>query len=214
VAFSETWTGTTGAAWPAGWTHVSGTSTIQTNTGRQVTAATAYAEAWDYQTGTADGEVLAQVQVSGNTERYVEVAARFSTASPNTGSGYVAHFDHAGNAVIYRFNSGASASLGTAGGAGFLTITASAWYWVRFRWEGSALSAKFWPATGGEPGSWSVTATDSTYSAAGVVGLRTQTGNTTGALTFNWDDLTYATVGALPQKSILLQQAVNRSYTY
>src|SRR5450756_281683 len=211
MAFSETWTGTNGAAWPAGWTHYDGpASTIQSNAGRQGTGASAYTDVWDYQTGTVDGEVLVQVQVSGTTERYVEVGARSTADSRISGNCYAAHFSQDGTCVIFRFDAGAQVQL-VATASGYLTIAANAWYWIRFRWQGSKLSASFWPATGGEPGTWSLTTTDSTYSTAGMVGLFVQTGVTGTALTFNWDNLTYTTFPS--PKSVTKQQAINRSYT-
>ncbi|MGW4986310.1 hypothetical protein ACWEQ3_01485 [Streptomyces mirabilis] len=52
------------------------------------------------------------------------------------------------------------------------THVAGAQYKVRFLVEGSTLSAKAWPATSPEPGSWQVSTTDTDLSAAGSVGTR------------------------------------------
>ncbi|MFF7949146.1 hypothetical protein [Streptomyces griseorubiginosus] len=53
-----------------------------------------------------------------------------------------------------------------------LTHSAFAFFTLRFRVIGSALSAKAWPRGTAEPGAWHATVTDSAFSAAGSVGVR------------------------------------------
>lgn len=61
-----------------------------------------------------------------------------------------------------------------------LTHVAGTMYRVRFQGEGSSLRARAWLASGTEPTAWQVTATDTAFTAAGSVGIRTHvgTGNT------------------------------------
>lgn len=44
-------------------------------------------------------------------------------------------------------------------------------YWLRFRANGTTISAKIWADGGSEPGSWTVSGTDSDIAAAGWVGI-------------------------------------------
>ncbi|MGD6750996.1 hypothetical protein [Streptomyces sp. BH105] len=61
-----------------------------------------------------------------------------------------------------------------------LTHTAGSSYWVRFRVEGSTLSARFWKTGAPEPSLWHVTATDTDAGvpASGGVGLRSYISST------------------------------------
>ncbi|MFE5895828.1 hypothetical protein ACFQ67_00105 [Streptomyces sp. NPDC056488] len=60
-----------------------------------------------------------------------------------------------------------------------LTLGAGTWYTLRLSVQGSALAAKVWPRTGAEPAPWQVSATDTSLTLPGVVGLRTLLGSTT-----------------------------------
>jgi hypothetical protein len=59
-----------------------------------------------------------------------------------------------------------------------LTHVANDFYWVRLDVTGSTLRARAWADGGTEPGSWQVTATDTTFTAAGLVGVRALVPNT------------------------------------
>ncbi|MGW0134821.1 hypothetical protein [Streptomyces sp. NPDC003299] len=61
-----------------------------------------------------------------------------------------------------------------------LTHSAGTWYRVRFQVIGSTLRAKVWLASAVEPSAWQVEATDTTFTAAANVGVRSfrNTGNT------------------------------------
>lgn len=73
-----------------------------------------------------------------------------------------------------------------------LPFTAGSTYRVRLQVEGSTVRAKAWPAGGVEPVDWEVSATDTSITAAGAVGLRSlvPTANTnTLPVAFSFDDL-------------------------
>jgi hypothetical protein len=73
-----------------------------------------------------------------------------------------------------------------------LPFTAGATYRVRLQVEGSAVRAKAWPVGGVEPVDWEVSATDTSLTAAGTVGVRSlvPTANTNALpIVFTFDDL-------------------------
>ncbi len=61
---------------------------------------------------------------------------------------------------------------------------------IRGQVDGTTLRAKAWATAGSEPSTWTLTATDSTFT-IGTVGLRSfrNTGNTSGTTIFTWDNL-------------------------
>lgn len=61
-----------------------------------------------------------------------------------------------------------------------MTLNPGTQYAIRFQIVGNTLSAKVWPTSGSEPGAWTVTATDNTFT-SGRVGIRTVDNN--GAIT-------------------------------
>lgn len=52
-----------------------------------------------------------------------------------------------------------------------ISWSADTWYWVRFQVSGSTLRAKIWEDGSSEPGSWTITGSDSSISSGGWVGL-------------------------------------------
>lgn len=73
-----------------------------------------------------------------------------------------------------------------------LTHAATTRYAIRFQLSGSTLRAKAWLASASEPDGWQITATDTTFAAAGSVGCRsTLTSGNTNALpvVIDFDDL-------------------------
>lgn len=70
---------------------------------------------------------------------------------------------------------------------------------IRFKGTGSLLQAKAWLSSANQPTTWNISVVDSTYLAAGQVGVRTLlfTGNTnTSPVTFTYDD--FQALGVLP----------------
>ncbi|MFC8494705.1 hypothetical protein ACFUJU_28715 [Streptomyces sp. NPDC057235] len=87
-----------------------------------------------------------------------------------------------------------------------ITLGAGTWYTLRLSVQGTALTAKMWPRGSQEP-DWQVTATDSSLTLPGVIGLRTLLGATTTnpiPLPFSFDNLV-----SLPQQAEVVR-SVNR----
>jgi glucosylceramidase len=189
TAPGETWTGSNGAAWAAPWVHVIGTSTIQSNTGQQVTGGNGWDQSLDYQPGLVNGDLLVKVQLQALTERYNNINFRFTATINDTGSGNSVRWSAlTGLFEISRDISGSEVTLGSGSFS-----PAVGWFWVRVHWFNSLIQARIWPDGSGEPGTWTATASDATYQATvGNVALRTQTGSSGGAITSAWDDMTLA----------------------
>ncbi|MDV5145940.1 hypothetical protein R1T08_17410 [Streptomyces sp. SBC-4] len=74
------------------------------------------------------------------------------------------------------------------------TYTAGQSFRLRFQAKGSALQARVWPLTSGEPTAWQVSGTDTTLTAAGAVGCRSMlaTGNTNVSPAVRYDNFLIA----------------------
>src|SRR5581483_10619981 len=104
---------------------------------------------------------------------------------------YYAQIDPASaNISISKIASGTPTDLTT----GSFTFSASTFYWIRFRAVGNTLKAKFWADGSAEPGNWTITTTDSTYS-SGQFGLRTFPGSSTANTQFDNFTVTDASTG-------------------
>lgn len=195
---TETWTGTTGAAWPSQWTTTAGgtssSATIQSNAGRLT-----YPTVSNYAQGTfeflsgmtasRDFDITVTVTFPVITERYLYIMGRANS----TGSvGYgVNIYPAAGTASIgiVRWDSGGATDLAAnlAGG----TWTANVARKVRVQGIGNTIQCKVWDASGSEPSSWLSSVTDTTYSATtGRVALTVYTGASTSGSFVTLDDLT------------------------
>jgi hypothetical protein len=111
-----------------------------------------------------------------------------------TENGYTLRPNAAGDAVeLVALWRGELGSLGS----GACTWAANDWNMVRFEAVGNALKAKVWPASGAEPGSWSVEATDSgaverqAMGQAGWFGV----GSYGSTATITWDTIAIGTEG-------------------
>ncbi|HEX5705621.1 MAG TPA: hypothetical protein VFX97_20635 [Pyrinomonadaceae bacterium] len=81
-----------------------------------------------------------------------------------------------------------------------LPYTAGGMFTVRMQVEGNSLRARVWPATTAEPDDWAVVAVDSSFAAAGSVGMRSfSTGTNAGPFAL-YDNLS---VSALPAPSAI-----------
>ncbi|MEV6471610.1 hypothetical protein [Streptomyces sp. NPDC051657] len=88
---------------------------------------------------------------------------------------YIARIQIAAGGVMtltIRARNGAESQVGSSYATG-LTCAPGTWYTVRLAVQGSTLSAKIWPRSTTEPGSWQASGTDSGMTAAGSVGCRT-----------------------------------------
>lgn len=179
-SFSDTFTGANGAAWPSPWSGTGGT--LQNNSGELVGAA-AYGSATYTRLGLANAEMLIRVRPQETTEHYAQTRFRYDNA---TNSGYSVQMDGFGTR-LRRHDSGTTVNLGTLGGA---ALTSTGWYRMRVRWEpAGVIRVRSWLETDTEPTTWNVAdLTDTTYTAAGSLSLRTTGGELTGS-TMRWDDL-------------------------
>lgn len=112
--------------------------------------------------------------------RYPSTGARgylyvFSRASGNWVSGYpgASYFvqmrNDDGSVQLWKSNAGTTTQLASVAGVASVT---TAKQWIRFRVQGSSLSAKVWTDGTTEPSNWELTATDSSITATGVLQLK------------------------------------------
>lgn len=196
TGITETWTGTTGAAWPSQWTTRSGTATIQTNAGRLVTPSTAtWSNARVDNSGMAvrgDTNVLVTVSFATQAPQYIIVGIDGdmggTSAGPNTG--YVVQLEPTATAAsggMSIFEK--SAGTGTyRTGAGTVTLTANTQYKLRFQRSGQVLQARFWPAANAEPTTWQASYTLTGTPVSGRVSLGISNADVAGSRTVTFDD--------------------------
>lgn len=194
VVFTETWTGTTGAAWGANWTTTStggSVTDIQFNLGRLQTGATAwnsYPRA--YASGMplmVDQEIVFQFNIaSPKVDEYLICGLRTNNTWYNAWPtvGYFVEFDTNNNKVRVR-EATTSKVLGVVDHIFNIGIT----FKVRFKAEGVKLYFKVWDLPATEPVSWDWTGTDGETISPGKVSFSAQSG-ATGTMLFYLDDLT------------------------
>jgi hypothetical protein len=197
---TETWTGTTGAAWPAGWTTREGTNTIQTNAGRLSPGTGAYATACSQNTGMASaGDTDLVVSVKGVAGTPVEkyAYAFIDSDGGNTAGnwepdncyfGYI-EFGNPTTASIVHLGQSVGGVVTALGTPLTKTLAGTTKYWLRVQRIGTTLQVKVWDAAGAEPGTWDVTATVSSPM-SGKVGLLCANGAANTNRQFDFDDLT------------------------
>lgn len=122
----------------------------------------------------ANVEVLARVQVhniTGGAAHQVTLVARGSGSSGSENA-YLLSFasSSTGGLRLRKLVSGTVTNLGTEH-VGTIVFAADKWYWMRFRVNGTTLQGKIWEDGDAEPADWQVSATDSSISAAGWVGV-------------------------------------------
>lgn len=198
---TETWTGTTGAAWPAQWTRTGDTgnaSTIQANRGRLTTGTAQYATAVatiGTMTATSDTDVTVSVYPAATaTAQWAFVRIKGTGVggaawTPSTGYQLWLYNGGANTSAIslIRYNSDGSEVSFADSVAGPAWSTTSG-LTVRLQYLGTTLRYKVWTTGGAEPGSWNGTFTDSGV-ANGKVSLIT-TVDGAAAKSVDWDDLT------------------------
>jgi hypothetical protein len=193
VLASETWTGTTGAAWPAQWvagvTGTGGTAALQAGQGRVTSGTVAFAHTarrLDI-TAAVDGDVVVRVtRVDATATARVVVRGDSTLAT----TGYVVELG--ASTVSLRKRVAGTLTTLTSWAA---TITAGTAYGVRVRFAGQWLNVRVWDTTaGGEPGTWDAAITDTAVTAAGYVGVGVVGDATTTAKAADFDDLTFTTI--------------------
>jgi hypothetical protein len=186
---AETFTGANGAPWPAAFTTSGpGSFTVQSNTGRVVTAAAAYSGhlAVRGETIPDNAECLLRWRTTGATERYFEVRSRRAASGSPLASYGVVCAVASGALQIARFSGDTATVLATV----TVGYTANTWYRLRHRWLGNTLAVKLWPDGTTEPAAWTLTATDGAITSGPRFALRFNSGNSATSVTFDVDDLT------------------------
>ena len=190
-----------GAAWtlPAGWTETSAPANSEWTVAadlaasdgrvmRNVNTATArHILRLDAAPATeADQEVLVKLRMADADARGPGVALRH-TMNGSTETAYVAYFRPDVDQVeINRFLNGGYAFVASAS----FPNNPGAWYWMRFRAQGTTLSVRVWADGAAEPATWTRTATDAGIG-TGSAGLYTYEPNTV-----DFDLFSYASLGA------------------
>ncbi len=169
VLATETWTGATGAAWPAAWTvqgGATGTSvaTIQANRGRLTGTASYVANAWMGRATAAAGDFDELVTFTSATAAPVHVGMSGGSSGGNAPSnGYYARLvlngTNVGDCILQRTSSGSDSQIGYA----WADVAKSATGWtVRLKRTGATLQVRVWSAGAAEPSTWQLTVTDAT----------------------------------------------------
>ena len=197
--YATTFDGTTGAAWPAGWTTsaaAGGTATIQANAGRLAFSTTAgsYARAvLAGQPARADSDVTASYRwQDAGAKGYLTVTARGSGGWSNgyrPVNGYLVELSNTSTSVtLKKVVGGTVTTLATVSGA---QAASTAKQWVRLRVVGSTVQFRTWADGTAEPASWRASVTDTSVTAAGQVHLSYVRASTaTAARAVDVDDLT------------------------
>jgi len=125
---------------------------------------------WE-QPGEVVGDVELLARVRGNSDSTLFRLALHLSGEPGRENAYYVDLRKPGNQVrINRYAGGRFATLGNA----LYPVEADAWYFVRFRREGSGLHARIWADGEDEPEDWNVSANDRTLrsGAVGVVAMQ------------------------------------------
>jgi RHS repeat-associated protein len=195
---TEAWDGTTAAAWPAKWTtgqSSGGATDIDANRGRLRTPATAssYSRGLaDSSSQHSDAEITATVRtgssVSGSglaAKLWLRGSTTWASAGYNLTNGYNLSLNYAAGTVAIRKTVSSTDSSLSSASFGFAANTT---YRVRFQAIGTAIKAKIWADGTAEPGSWTLSTTDSSHS-SGRAAL-SQQGTSSGTRDSYVDDYT------------------------
>lgn len=189
--FTETWTGSDGAAWDSSrWPTITTPSSsvidIQSNSGRISPGGGSYVTAYAVASFTAvtDMTILVAITPKTMSESYPAVDIRYVNSSNcyqfygNVGST---------NGYLYKVVSG-SGSVMASSSSGWINSTAKRW--IKLQVSGTTIRVKVWADGGSEPGSWTISTTDSSISSAGVARMSATNGGSSAAREFWYDDLT------------------------
>jgi hypothetical protein len=198
IIASETWTGTTGAAWPSQWSQAwgGGTPTIQSGAGAYPSTSTAYSGGHINLSGMSaiDNTDLTCTVVMGAAG--VEQYAIFSIDGSGTDSSgayypnqcYALQLNYkatntASTLTLHQSTNGTATQLATF----TKTLTGTTVYNVRVQRLGTTLRGRVW--TGTEPSTWDITYTLST-AYTGKVALGVSAGSVAAVRTATFDNLT------------------------
>jgi hypothetical protein len=192
IIFSEDFTGSNGSAWngtrwpnnyqaPAG-----GTSDIQSNRGRLVTDASAYAlnqqEVQDIIPTTFD--MYIDVLIDATTEAYFEIEFRSAGAGDGNWYDLSLHRD-SGDLNLQKQVSFSPTTLGST----TLSFTSGDTVHLRLQADGADLRVKAWINGASEPGTWTISANDSTYSVNDRVLIKAIGGGSATAVRWDIDNV-------------------------
>jgi hypothetical protein len=197
VVFAESFPGADGSAWDAArWTSDTQSTAsldVRSGAGRMAfeNVSGARAQAIATMTREADTDSLMSFRFTSTGARgYFYV---FSRASGNWVSGYpgTSYFlqlmNDDGTVQLWKSSGGTTTRLATVAGAASVTTGKQ---WVRFRVQGSSLSAKVWTDGATEPSVWELTANDSSITSAGVLQLKwSRSSSATGTREVLLDDI-------------------------
>jgi len=123
----------------------------------------------------ADLDIVASMstdKLATGGSHFLHLAGRFADVN----NSYLARVDFSTTQTVTltlrKRAGGTETLLATASNTGNLVHAAGRLFWVRLQITGSTLNAKIWQDGTSEPGSWAVTATDSSLTAAGAIGTR------------------------------------------
>lgn len=189
--FTDPFTGTNGAAWDTGiWTNASvsttgSSATIQGNKGRlNAGSGSGYSgrKAMRHLTTYADAEITCTFQLANTVDGSVQFMLR-SDSIGDGASTYWMIIDKYGSA---RIGKDISASGTTLHNISF-TMTQGPVYGAKFYVVGTSIKGKIWDTSGGEPGSYNLTATDSSITGAGYAMFKVLGGGSSGFIV-DFDD--------------------------
>lgn len=103
---------------------------------------------------------------------FLHLVGRYQDASNNYLARLAFNTDQSLTLTLRKRLAGTETLLATAANTSSLIHAAGRLFWLRFRITGSTLQAKIWQEGGSEPTPWSVTATDTSLTAAGAIGTR------------------------------------------
>lgn len=196
--FSETWTGSDGAAWNATtWPTIdftsSSTATIQTNSGEVNPGGAGFARVriLSNSGNMADVDLTVQfILIGAGSEQYHAINVRHDGLWSSGGAGNNAlngyrFMVYNGFFAIDRYLAGTATQLGSAA----KTWDTNPWF-ARFQVQGTAIRARVWQGT--EPGTWEVDTTDATH-ATGILSMVSLNGSSPTARPIRWDNLSVDT---------------------
>jgi RHS repeat-associated protein len=206
---TEAWDGATAAAWPAKWTtgqSSSGATEIDANRGHLKTPATAssYSRALaDSTSQHTDVEITATVRTGSSitgtnlgSKLWLRGSTSWASAGYNLTAGYNVSLNYAANTVALRKT---VSSTDTSLTSTSFTFAANTTYRVRFQAIGTAIKAKIWADGTAEPGSWTLSTTDSSNT-SGRAAI-SQRGTSSGARDSYLDDYTLRPVSTTPSSA-------------
>lgn len=144
--------------------------------------------------GTATGKVNTNsMQLGTKTAKDIEGLVRVSVSATNARAGIELRVADANTYYACRLNGSTNqldlckqvSGLTSVIVSGSFTVAASTFYWIRFRAQGTTIEGKIWQDGNSEPGSWTVSTTDSTYTSAGGFGLYTSVAATSTVVKFD-----------------------------